>query len=296
MSISRSVAFVTYDLAPALTADDRLAAAALEARGVAVDPVVWSDPGVDWRRYECVVLRSTWDYHRRVAEFRAWLDTLDESRVPVWNPVPLARWNLDKRYLRELATRGVPTVPTIWLERGSEPVIAELLATHGWTDAVVKPVVGATAYRTVRIALDQPAAERSRLQEIVHAALALDDAMLQPFLPEVHAEGEWSLVFFGGEFSHAVLKQPAAGDFRVQSEFGGTAVDTAAPAEVLAGARAVLDRVAEPWLYARVDGVRSAHAGFLLMELEMLEPSLFLSLDRAAPARFAEAILGPLAW
>ena len=293
MSIPRSVAFATYDLAPSLTPDDRLAAAALEKRGITVRPAIWSDAGVDWGQFDVIVLRSTWDYHRRAEEFRHWLDRLEASGVPVWNPVPLLRWNLDKRYLRDLSSRGVPTVPTIWLDRGEAPHVDELLEEHGWNEAVLKPVVAATAYRTVRLELAQGAEQRSKLRTLAHEVVEKGEAMLQPFLRQVRDEGEWSLIFIAGEFSHAVLKRPAEGDFRVQLEFGGSAVAAPAPANALAGARAVLDRVSGPWLYARVDGVRTTD-GFLLMELEMLEPLLFLALDHSAAVRFADAIGGGL--
>lgn len=291
MTTSRSIAFATYDGAPALTPDDRLAAAALAGRGIGVEPAVWSDPAVDWQRYDAVVLRSTWDYHRRVQEFRDWLDLLEGNRVPLWNPVPLARWNLDKRYLRDLAGRGVPTVPTLWLEPGSMPDLPAVLDAHGWPEAVLKPVVAATAYRTCRIARHAPAAQQTQLRDAVEEVLADGPAMLQPLLPQIRAEGEWSLIFFAGEFSHAVLKKPTEGDFRVQEEFGGTSAAATPPPALPVAARSILDRIAGPWLYARVDGVRSEKGGFLLMELEMLEPLLFLSLEASAPARFADAIL-----
>ena len=285
----RLIAFATYDGAPALTPDDRLALPALEAAGVHVVPAIWSDPAVDWTRFHGVVLRSTWDYHRRPEEFRAWLARLETEHIALWNPVSLARWNMDKRYLRHLAARGVPTVPTAWLSSGDAGAIDRVMTERGWMDAVLKPVVAATSYRTVRLR-----AQNGRMSgaspDSLASVLELGEVMLQPFVPQVESEGEWSLMFFGGEYSHAVLKRPAGGDFRVQEEYGGSSTASEAPRALRESAARVLAAVEQPWLYARVDGVRDAHGQLLLMELEMLEPLLFLARHPEAPARFARAI------
>ena len=276
----RSIAFATYEGAPTLTADDRLAVPVLADMGIDVEPAIWSDSRIEWRRFDAVILRSTWDYHRRAGEFRDWLDRLESDDVPVWNPVALARWNMDKRYLRDLAARGVRTVPTVWVPGSDDVKLGELMKSRGWADAVLKPVVAATSYRTVRVS--RASAERQVIEQ--------GEAMLQPFVPQVAEEGEWSLVFLGGEYSHAVLKRPAADDFRVQEEFGGSSAVAEAPRELQESAAAVLDAVEQPWLYARVDGVRDDDGRLLLMELEMLEPLLFLAHHPHAPARFADAI------
>ena len=284
----RLIAFATWAGAPGLTPDDRLALPALAAAGVDVVPAVWSDPAVDWRRFHAVVLRSTWDYHHRADEFRAWLDRLETNDVALWNPVSLARWNMDKRYLRDLAERGVPIVPTAWLSGGVMHAIEQVMAERGWMDAVLKPVVAATSYRTVRLRRDA-ARTSDETRELLTSTLEHGEAMLQPFVPQVELEGEWSLMFFAGEYSHAVLKRPATGDFRVQEEFGGSSMAVEAPRALRESAGRVLDAVEQPWLYARVDGVRDEDEQLLLMELEMLEPLLFLAQHPEAPARFARA-------
>ena len=281
----RSIAFATYEGAPALTADDRLAVPLLAGGNIDVEPAVWSDSRVEWRQFDAVILRSTWDYHHRPGEFRDWLERLESYGVAVWNPVALARWNMDKRYLRDLAGRGVSTVPTAWIGAGEGVDLNELMESKGWHDAVLKPVIAATSYRTVRV----PRAVAGH-REIEHG-----EAMLQPFVPQVAGEGEWSLVFLGGEYSHAVLKRPAAGDFRVQEEFGGSSQAAEAPSMLRESAAEVLAAVEHPWLYARVDGVRDDDGRLLLMELEMLEPLLFLAHHPQAPERFAEAIRNAVA-
>jgi glutathione synthase/RimK-type ligase-like ATP-grasp enzyme len=253
--------------------------AALEARGHAVRAAVWDDPSVHWGAFDAVILRSTWDYHKRVAEFAAWLDARQADGSRVWNPPALVRQNIHKGYLLDLAARGVPIVPT---ELVREPgTLAEIRARRGRSSVVVKPAVGATAFHT---AVDP--------DEETFAALAAEgDVLVQPFLEEVVRDGEWSLIFFGGTFSHAVLKRPRAGDFRVQNDFGGSSVLTVPSAELVAEAARVLEAIDGRWLYARVDGV-VVNGTFLLMELELTEPSLFLELDDTAVARFAEAISG----
>lgn len=281
-----NIAFVTSADYRDLTEDDRLAAVALEARGKRVSAVVWNDPLAAWDSFDSIIIRSTWDYFHHPAQFREWLNGLAAAGAPVWNPPALLRWNMEKTYLRDLEAAGVPIVPTVWVRRGSSPDLTPLLESRGWQEAVVKPVISASANRTHRIAL----ANAKRVDPGVAEALALGDMMVQPFVPEIQTTGEWSLSFIDGEFSHAVRKTPKAGDFRVQAHLGGDAVTARPGAHVIDAARRVLAAVSGPWLYARVDGVEGA-GGFLLLELEMLEPSLYFSHSESSIGRFADAII-----
>jgi len=256
-----SVALVTWANLPQLTEDDRLLRAELERRGVETHAAVWDDPNVDWESFDDVILRSTWDYHKRIDEFRAWV----AHRRRLWNPREVVLWNLHKRYLLELEH----TVPTALVPAGESA--RDAAETRGWTRIVVKPAVSATAWRTEQ--LDAKDAETYDV-----------DVLVQPFLPEI-ADGEWSLLFFGGEFSHAVLKRPKSGDFRVQSDFGGSVSIEAPPARLIEQAA---ELVKPEWLFARVDGIDRG-GRFLLMELELTEPVLFFHAHPAAPARFADA-------
>ena len=287
-----NIAFATSADHRNLTDDDRLAAAALEQRGARVTPAVWDEPSVDWATFDCVVVRSTWDYYNRAAEFRDWIDALERSGAPVWNPPALLRWNMEKTYLRDIERAGARIVPTAWLPRGSEDdaasLLSAILADRGWTEAVIKPAVSAAANRTWRVTQADVPGMAAQLAE----SLRICDMMVQPFMREIQERGEWSLLFFDGEFSHAVRKTPVAGDFRVQATFGGQSVSDDPGAEVLEAARRVLSAVpmSSPWLYARVDGIETAQ-GFMLLELEMLEPSLFLSHSVSGIALFAESIM-----
>lgn len=282
-----NIAFVTSAAHPDLTPDDQIAVAQLEKRRARVAAAIWNDPSVDWAAFDAIIVRSTWDYHHRAAEFRAWIDALDTAGAPMWNPPAVLRWNMEKTYLRDLERAGVSIVPTEWLEKGTSPDLGGLLAERGWMDAVVKPVISAAATRTWRVSHD------TVLDVGVQFAESLDagDVMVQPFIPEIQTRGEWSLMFIDGDFSHAVRKMPTEGDFRVQTGFGGRSITDQPDGEVIRAARRVLDVAPSPWLYARVDGIET-DAGFVLLELEMLEPALFFSHTTSGAARFAEAVVG----
>ncbi len=238
-----------------------------------------------WEEFQGVVVRSCWDYHHRLEEFLAWVTRLERAGVPLWNPPAVLRWNSHKGYLRDLAARGVPIVATRWLARGRRVGLAQLLRDERWSDAVVKPAVSASATDTWRTSAATAGADQGRLEELLRAG----DVMVQPFIAEVCDPGEWSVIFFGGRFSHAIRKRPAAGDYRVQWEFGGTAAPMAPPPRLVADAEAVMAAVPGRPLYARVDGVERDDR-LMLMELELIEPHLFLGWDADATGRLAGAL------
>jgi glutathione synthase/RimK-type ligase-like ATP-grasp enzyme len=277
------IAFVTCEKLPALTADDRLALDALRPRGHDARPAVWTDGSIAWAAFDLVVLRSCWDYHLRPREFAAWLDELERTGVRVQNSLSIARWNMDKRYLRDLERAGVAVVPTRWFEPGTFQSLSALRRETGWTDVVLKPAVSATAWQLWRAREadgELPVETRRALDE--HVFLA------QPFMPTIE-QGEWSLVFFDGRFTHAVLKQPRPGEFRVQDDFGGRSTAASPPAGFVESAERILATLAERPLYARVDGVET-DAGLVLLELELLEPFLFFATRADASELFADAI------
>jgi glutathione synthase/RimK-type ligase-like ATP-grasp enzyme len=192
---------------------------------------------------------------------------------------------MDKHYLAELEQRGVCTVPTIWLEQGSSHTLSELVAERGWDEIVVKPSVSNSGIRTWRSQTAELPTRETDFRSLVFER----DVMVQPFVPELQRDGEWSFMFFGGKFSHAVRKRARDGEFRVQREHGGRA-DAETPRQSLVDEAArILSLVPDRWLYARVDGCERDGV-LMLTELEMLEPSLFLSYHPEAPRRFADAI------
>lgn len=259
---------------------------ALAARGIEAPVLAW-DGDHDWAKFGLVVVRTPWDYFRRLAEFLAWSERVG-SRTRLLNPPSVIAWNSHKRYLRALAGAGLPTVPTLWLAQGRDDAAAQLRAC-GWDEVVVKPAVSIGAIGALRAATADPAC-CAHLREL----LAAGDVMVQPFVPDVAAAGEVSLVHFGGVFSHAIRKQPAAGDYRVQDLYGGTVHPHRPDAAELALAAAVLAHAPAPTAYARVDLVR-LDGRPVLMELEAIEPELFLGADPEAAARFAGVLAAGLA-
>jgi glutathione synthase/RimK-type ligase-like ATP-grasp enzyme len=280
-----SIALATYERVPDLAPDDRGLVPALAALGVRAEAVPWSSIDVDWSDYDAVVLRSTWDYHLRLDGFRAWLDRLESLGVRVMNAPSLVRWNTDKRYLIDLARKGIATIPTMVVDTGLVDDVAQVATAEGWSRIVVKPVVSASGFETY--AVDVPFDDAARVA--VGRALAVGEVLVQPFAPEVPRDGEYSFMFIDGEFSHAAIKRAGRGEFRVQTEHGGSVSPVSVDAALVRQAAHVLAAVTEKPLYARVDGI-SRGGAFLLMELELIEPNLFLDLDDGATANFAQAI------
>lgn len=280
----KRVALVTCDAFAGLYEDDHLLVAALADIGIASVAAVWSDAGIDWTSFDALVMRSPWDYFERVAEFRAWLDARFAEGVLLCNTREILEWNWDKRYLQELARAGVAVVPTICIPEKSKADIAALARARGWNEVVVKPTIAGGGYRILRFRLEEIARYAADI------AQTLDDrgVLVQPFLPEIQS-GELSLLFFDGIFSHAVCKRPKAGDYRVQFQFGGTNENIEVSEDLVTQASTCVAHAPAPPVYARVDGV-VRDGTFLLMELEIFEPLMFLSRHPEAPARFARAI------
>jgi len=278
------IALATSSQHPELAPDDRLLLAALRSEGAEAEPAVWDLKGYPWASRRMVVIRSTWDYVGRRAAYLAWAESTARL-TPVENDPATLRWNTDKGYLADLERRGHAVVPSTVLEEATTVGLQRLLAARGWDDAVVKPVVGAGGQDTFRVRAGRVAAAGEPLA----AALARARMLVQPFLP-VTEEGELSLLFFDGDFSHAARKRPAVGEFRVQEQFGGSTLPAVAAPEEVALGRRILEGLDRSPLYARLDFLRSPE-GWLLSEIELTEPSMFLALDPAAPARFARAVL-----
>ena len=276
---------VTYDREPALTEDDRPLISALAEQGLEGVAVRWDDPGADWSTYVALVIRSCWDYHVRHDEFVRWLDMIEQIGLPVFNPVPLVRWNMDKRYLRELQQRGIAIPETQWLERGSTRSLAELLRDSGWTDAIVKPAISASATDTWRTSAASAPADAARFRELTTRAAML----VQRYVAEIETRGEWSLVFIDGTLSHSGLKRPRAGDFRVQKEHGGSVTPADPPGTVVEASQAVMDALPHKCLFARIDGVET-ESGYVLMEAECIEPDLFFRFRPESRGELARAV------
>jgi len=271
-----------------LKVDDGLLREKLATRGMEAASVTWDREGAELAGFDACIVRSTWDYHEKHEKFLAWTRQV-EAAMPLWNDAETIAWNSNKTYLRQLEESGVPIVPTVWVERGERPSLGEVLMEKGWVEAVVKPAVDLGARNLLRIR-----AGEDEEQEALELVLARHDAMVQPFLPSVETEGELSLIYIDGTYSHTVRKRPAPGDFRVQSIWGGT-FEPAKPApEHVEIAERALAQIAPTPLYARVDLVDDLQDHPCLIELELIEPNLYLTQHPPAVGVLAGAIVARL--
>ncbi|MBK6412077.1 hypothetical protein [Sphingopyxis sp.] len=254
-------------------------AAALSGAGLVVEQRVWTDPG-DLSGYDLILPLFAWGYQRDVAAWYALLDRLETEALPVANPVPVLRWNSDKAYLGELGAKGVAVVPTVEVAALDDSSLAAARLQLGAEEVVIKPAISGGADGTHRIAAG----------DAIPADALGQRRLVQPLMPGILTEGEFSLFFFAGQLSHAIVKRPASGDFRVQEQFGGreTVWEASDAARALAAA-ALAAAPASPD-YARVDMVGDAAGKLHIMELELIEPSLFLHHAPDKGAAFGTAV------
>ncbi len=282
----KNCAFLTLAEPGDYVIDDERVYEPLSDLGWQIEAVPWNRPDVAWEDFDLVVIRSSWDYTQDLDGFVAVLTDIDR-RTRLENGLPLVRWNLYKTYLRELEAAGVPTVPTVWRERLRPGDLQGLFDTIDSEEVVIKPVVGANAEGAYRLDAE---GVRQRASE-VEAYYADRALQAQPLACAVLDEGEYSLFYFNGEHSHTILKTPKSKDFRVQEEHGGIIRAVSGDAALRVAGQATLDALEAPPLYLRADFVRSNDGGsYWLMELELVEPSLYLRMDPEAPGNFARAI------
>ena len=269
---------------PNLTIDDMILYDELLKRGHTVTPLVWDSDEAKNPEGDLLLVRSPWDYFERPDEFKAWMQLMLKQHAPLYNRPETILWNLKKTYLAEFEEAGIAIVPTLFLSKG-EQLDGDFFAEIGAQNMVMKPQEGANAFLTER--LGALSAEDALVK--VNEALKTRDFMIQPFLSEVVDEGEWSLVYFNGKYSHGFLKCPKDGDFRVQEEHGGSLHTPEVPENIIFAADKVMAVLSETPLYARVDGV-VVKGEFLLMELEMFEPELYFRVSDNAAVNMADAI------
>lgn len=292
----KQIAFASFEVnrddfdATIVTEDERLLQEPLKARGIRVTTIPWDAPDTDWTAFDAVVIRSTWDYHLRWEAFSAWLDRLEAQHVTVLNPIPMLRWNMDKVYLGTLGQHDIPTLPTLFVERGQHAQLVDILREQGWQRGVVKPTISAGGDNTWRFDRDNAAALQSQLDD----QLTRQTVMIQKYADRI-TEGEWSFHFFNGIYSHTVNKVPAVGEMFVHLHRGGHMAEvTPTPAQIAQASnivRTVQVMTGDIPLYARVDVVVNENNVLQLMELELVEPYLYLPYaDALAVERLADAI------
>jgi glutathione synthase/RimK-type ligase-like ATP-grasp enzyme len=253
---------------------------ALIAAGASVDAVPWTEAN-DLSAYDLMLPLVAWGYHHDYDRWLAFLDHADAGGVPIVNPPELLRWNGHKAYLADLAEHGVPTVRTMAVEACCDRDLEEARRRFGTDQLVIKPPISASASGTHRLGSNDclPAQNRGR------------PMIIQPLIEEIARTGEFSLMLFGGEFSHAVVKRPRAGDFRVQEEHGGITLPSTAPQGAVELAKQALAAAPARAAYARVDIIPDDDGVLRIMELELIEPALFLDYGLDAGPAFARAIL-----
>lgn len=268
-----------------ILADDALLQEALAARGLSALRVDWARPDVDWSRFRTAVFRTTWDYFDRAARFAHWLDDM-AGQTRLCNAAATVRWNMDKHYLADLDRDGIPVVPTRFIPAGSGTVLADLVRESGWGEAVIKPCISGGARHTHRLDPGTAAAVATGLEPV----MAAEDFMLQPFQPAILTTGEDSLMVIGGRFTHAVRKRARPGDYRVQDDHGGTVHERVPDAAQIELAERALATCSPRPAYGRVDMVVGADGRWLVMELELIEPELWLRCHPPAATALAAAI------
>lgn len=277
--------FVTWEIpdVEALFADDLRLIDAFSERGVEAEPVAWSDPAADWDAYDVALLRSTWDYVDHLGPFLELTATIERSRCMLLNPGDAARWNADKRYLDDLDGLGVPIVPLVRGTRSDAPRMLAAVADAGWDELVLKPAIGVGGSGVVR-------AGAATLGQVLDGLPPGTEVMAQPFAEAILDEGELSFIFLGGTLSHALRKRPATGDFRAHGIYGGTVEPMAPDPGDVEQVDAMFARLPFDLLYARVDVVR-LHGRLRVLELELIEPMLYLDLAPGSAGRLADATI-----
>lgn len=264
--------------------EDKKLLETLNAHGWTAAAKDWKDQATDWSSYDLVILKSPYDYHTRLEEFRAWLYKLSALDVSLLNPVETVLWNADKHYLKEISDAGFYIIPSVFLEKDTPTDLSALFTQLGTDKIIVKPCVSGGSKNTFTLVRG----EAGLAEHPLNVLLQQEAFIAQPFLPQIHA-GEWSLIFFGGRFSHAIVKKPKEGDFRVQPQYGATINGVQPDTAIIEDATALVNRFAENALYTRVDGVL-VDGKLALMELELIEPLLYVAFEEKSLDNYMKAL------
>lgn len=263
---------------------DQLLFDPFERRGWQAEEISWHETDVDWDEFDAVIIRSTWDYQKNPQAFFEVLTSISRSSAILENNLDLVRWNLDKTYLRDLSNQQIDIVPSLWKEFFDVQEYAHFFEEFSTDEIIIKPTISANAEDTFRIQRD----DSDECAEKLRTIFSNRPFIVQPFLENIITEGEFSLFYFGDTYSHTILKAPKKDDYRVQEEHGGRLQTVAPEEEMLTISEQILELLHPTPLYSRIDLVRNQENKFLLMELELIEPSLYFNMDDESPDRFAE--------
>lgn len=273
-----------YDTTTVESEDDKLLYF-LKEKGLTIDLVIWNNPHINWEDYQVAILKSPWDYFDLIEDFYTWLDLLVTKKVKLLNPVNVVRWNSDKRYLKEIEAAGLKIIPSIFINKQNRVSLKHFFDEFNTDKLIVKPCISGGAKNTFKVTIDHVEAVNHQLNHLLQE----EDFIIQPFLPEILESGEWSFIFFNGIYSHSLIKRAKPGDFRVQPAHGGSVHPQNPDHDLIAMAQQYVDLFAKNCLYARVDGT-FVNGEFLLMELELIEPFLFLNTAPENYDRYYEAL------
>ncbi len=262
---------------------DQLLHQPLNDLGWRVSDISWRDQSVNWNQFDAVIVRSPWDYQEDMPAFVETLENIERSSALLANPLELQLWNINKSYLKELEEKGCKIVPTLWYKDFSNDLIKNSFHHFNCEELIIKPCISAGASDTFWLKKD-----KTIDYQMLKQLFTQRDFMLQPFIAEILDPGEFSIFYFNGDYSHCILKTPKTNDFRVQEEYGGKLTLIKPTKGLLESAEQVLNKLPSKTLYARLDFVKSKN-DYLLMEAELIEPSLYFNMDNQSAMRFAKA-------
>jgi glutathione synthase/RimK-type ligase-like ATP-grasp enzyme len=279
------IAILTCDQLPNLNLADQPLIKELAKHNIVASPMVWDDPNTNWSDFDYLIFRNTWDYFEKEIQFNLWLNKIEQLGIKTLNSIAVIKQNKHKFYLREMEKQGVRILKTIFIDKTDKLNIQDLIPSY-WKRAVIKPAFSAGSYLTEVFESVNSNHINTKYQTIA----AEKELLLQEFMPEIQTLGETSFIFFNKKFSHAVNKKPAEGDFRIQVQFGGQYTLINPDKELIEQAQKVVDLFNENLLYARVDGI-IINNQLHLMEVECIEPDLYLNLSDGALERFSNSII-----
>ncbi|MBL7979332.1 MAG: hypothetical protein JNN12_13415 [Bacteroidetes Order II. Incertae sedis bacterium] len=282
-------AFLSIEDLSKYVCDDELVIKYLQENGWDIETIPWRKKEVDWLAFDLVVVRSTWDYQSAPKAFFEALQQIKKTGVPLLNSLALVAWNLEKTYLRDIEKAGFDIVPTLWSKSPLQKAqLLQAFSTFSTAELILKPIVSANADHTYRLVPE----DVNSLWPVLAEAYRSRPFMIQPFISQIITEGEFSLFFFGGEYSHSMLKRPRSGDFRVQEEHGGHISACDPPPELLQESICLVSQLPDIPFQARVDWVRQSPEKnqFMVMELELIEPSLYFRFAPHAVVNFKTAL------
>ena len=276
------IALLTYEKLPTLTPSDQLLIPEFAKYAIVAEAAIWDDHTVNWNNFDYLIFRNTWDYFEKEKTFNNWLDKIEHLGIKTLNPITLIKENKHKFYLKKLEQKGIPVIPTLFIEKTQHFNLASLLPQQ-WQKAVIKPAFSAGSYLTEMFDIKDVASVNQKYKSIASEK----ELLLQEFIPQITSFGETSFIFYNKKFSHCINKKPATGDFRIQSQFGGKYSLVQPHQNVIDQAQQVVNNIGHDALYARVDGI-IINSRLQLMEVECIEPDLYFEYCEGSRENFVK--------